>query len=89
VQEHSDTAVAERAADALRRGDWSGAYQELRCAAEHGRLSLAELDLLARAAYGAGDLEASLTAREGLHARYLAAGDAVRRLARRSTSPCT
>ncbi|GAB3348674.1 transcriptional regulator [Modestobacter lapidis] len=60
---------------ALARGDWATARHLLR--AEHGRrlLDPAELDTLARAAYGAGELEEAVTAWEELYARCRRGGD--------------
>jgi tetratricopeptide (TPR) repeat protein len=56
--------------------DWAADFEWL--TAEHGHrpLTLPELDALARAAYGAGELEAAITAWEELHARCLGSGDA-------------
>ena len=60
----------------LATGDWTTAFELL--TAEHGRRPLdpAELDTLARAAYGAGEFEAAITAWEELHARCRSSGDA-------------
>ena len=60
---------------ALASGDFGTAFDLL--TAEHGRrpLTPAELDALARAAYGAGEFEAAITAWEELHARCRRDGD--------------
>lgn len=47
----------------------------LRTEAADRKLSARELELLAQAAYGAGELEAALTAWEQLHSHHVAAGD--------------
>ena len=63
------------AGDALARGDWAGALALLRQAAERRALSADELDLMARAAYGAGELEAAISAWEQLYAEGNLVGD--------------
>ncbi|WP_369138339.1 transcriptional regulator [Modestobacter versicolor] len=75
--QQADPVVAAGPAAALAAGDWTTAFALLR--AEHGRRPLdpAGLDALARAAYGAGEFEAAITAWEELHARCLQAGDDV------------
>lgn len=71
----TDVAALTSARDALARGAWQDALDALaradadRCA-EH-------LELLATAAYGAGDFEAAVTAWEDAHALHLAAGDTI------------
>ena len=75
VPEHIDVGAAGRAAEAIGRGDWGWALEVLGDEAAERQLSPSELELLARAAYGSGDLEAALTAWEELHARHVAAGD--------------
>ncbi|MBW3620445.1 MAG: hypothetical protein KY461_09385 [Actinobacteria bacterium] len=68
-------AVPERAAAAVDAGDWGGAFALL-CDTQATRpLTAPELELLARAAYGAGEFEASLTAWEQLHGAHVAAGE--------------
>jgi tetratricopeptide (TPR) repeat protein len=61
---------------ALARGDWATAFEVLH--AEHDRRPLdpAELESLARAAYGAGEFEAAISAWEELYARCQRAGEA-------------
>ncbi|MEX1178262.1 MAG: hypothetical protein WEB09_07355 [Nitriliruptor sp.] len=71
----SDVATVDRARDDIGRGDWSGAFTLLTHEQTERDLTLLELDLLARAAYGAGEFEASLTAWEQLHAACVASGD--------------
>ena len=68
----SETAV-DRAEDAIAAGDWAAAFALLADAAEETPPDL--LDLLARAAYGAGEFEAALTAWERLHAHRQRVGD--------------
>ena len=63
------------AQDALARGDWSTAHDLLCDGTVEGR-SPEDLELLARAAYGAGDLECAITAWEAAHARGVRDGDA-------------
>ena len=69
-------ATLQRAQDALARGDWQGAVELL--VAERGRRALTpgELDLLARAAYGAGELELAISCWEQVYAGRVAADDA-------------
>ena len=72
-----DEAPARRAIAAIDLGHWREALDLLR-AAEHERaLSDDEVELLAQAAYGAGEFEAAISAWELLHTRYTASGDVV------------
>jgi len=75
VREHSDAGAADRAGEAVARGDWRSALDGLGRAAAERELSPSELELLAQAAYGAGELEAALTAWEQLYAYHVAVGD--------------
>ncbi|MEX0834851.1 MAG: hypothetical protein WD010_02080 [Nitriliruptor sp.] len=75
VVQHADVASAGRARDALANADWAGAFRLLSTVEAERELDTAELELLAYAAYGAGELEASLTAWEQLHAAHVASGD--------------
>lgn len=63
-----------RAQDAIARGEWPVAHDLLCDGTVEGR-SVDELELLSRAAYGAGDLECAITALEALHGRYARDGD--------------
>ncbi|CCG02248.1 hypothetical protein [Blastococcus saxobsidens] len=47
---------------ALERGEWSAALALLRALQQQQPLTPAELELLGRAAYGAGESEAAITA---------------------------
>jgi tetratricopeptide (TPR) repeat protein len=75
VGERGQVDGAERAADALARADWAEGLAHLQQLDEERALSPAELELLAQAAYGSGDLEAAITAWERLHADRVAAGE--------------
>jgi tetratricopeptide (TPR) repeat protein len=75
VRHHADVTSTERAREALANGDWSGAFTLLSTLEAERELTATELELLAFAAYGAGELEASLTAWEQLHAVHVASGD--------------
>jgi hypothetical protein len=75
--ELSATAEDPRAAEALARADWPAALQLLRAAREQRTLSPAELDMLARAAYGAGEFELAITAWEQAYAECQLLGDDV------------
>ena len=66
------------AGDVLARGDWAGALAVLRQAGEQRSLSPEELDLMARAAYGAGELETAISAWERLYAESNLVGDSAR-----------
>jgi len=63
------------AAEALARRDWTAAVELLRAAREERPLTTAELDLLGRAAYGAGEFELAVTAWEQAYAASLRSGD--------------
>ncbi len=67
--------LAERAARALAAGRWRDAVDLLGEADARTPLAPADLDLLARAAYAAGDPEAAVAAQERAHAALLAVGD--------------
>jgi tetratricopeptide (TPR) repeat protein len=75
--EHADDALVARARNAIGGGDWHEALGLLQ-AVEAGReLSSPEVELLAQAAYGSGDLEAAVEAWELLHTRCTASNDPV------------
>ena len=61
--------------EALAAGAWDEALETLRARDRQRALSSAELQQLAHAAYGAGDLEGAIAAWEQLHARGVATGD--------------
>jgi tetratricopeptide (TPR) repeat protein len=65
----------ERAGEAIGRHDWHDALDVLRHEAAKRDLLPPELELLAQAAYGAGELESALTAWEQLHAAHATLGD--------------
>ncbi|MFG2769072.1 LuxR C-terminal-related transcriptional regulator [Streptomyces sp. NPDC048350] len=69
--------AVERARDAAARDAWAEAYVLLREADLHPSAALhpADLDLLADAAWWAGHVDESVTARLRAHAGYVAAGD--------------
>ncbi|WP_324276656.1 transcriptional regulator [Blastococcus brunescens] len=60
---------------ALDRGEWSAALERLRELRQQRPLTPAELDLLGRAAYGAGEFEAAITAWEQQCALSQSLGD--------------
>ena len=60
---------------ALARGEWAEALAALRGLGAQRRLTPVELDMLARAAYGAGELELAIGSWEGLYADRQAAGE--------------
>lgn len=66
---------AVRAGASLACGEWAAALTILRTARENAPLTAAELDLLARAAYGAGEFEAAITAWEQACAECQQLGD--------------
>jgi hypothetical protein len=70
-----DEVAADGWVAALARGEWTAAFDLLRAEQRRRPLEPAELDLLARAAYGAGEFEAAITAWEEQYARCLATGD--------------
>jgi tetratricopeptide (TPR) repeat protein len=63
------------AGDVLARGDWAGALDLLLGARAQRPLTAPELDMLARAAYGAGEFEVAITAWEQLYADRQAVQD--------------
>jgi tetratricopeptide (TPR) repeat protein len=63
------------ARSALERGEWATALDVLRLAGEQRHLSAAELDVLAHAAYGAGEFELAIATWEQLYADRQTAGD--------------
>ena len=73
---HQQTA-ADPVGEAIARGDWPGALTQLRSTEAVRQLSAHELQQLAQAAYGQGELEASISAWERLHARSMDVGDHV------------
>jgi hypothetical protein len=74
VGPHDAAAVRlEQVRAAVAGGDWDGAVELLRTAGEQRRAET--LELIAQAAYGAGDLEAAIAALEDLHRLNLSAGD--------------
>lgn len=75
VPEPAGDAPALRAQTAMDRGDWQGALELLESTEGDRPLSSGELELLARAAYGSGDLEGAIEAWERLHTRATADGD--------------
>lgn len=75
VVEHTDAASVADVRDAITRGQWSAAFRSLLALEARRQLDPSELGLLAEAAYGAGELEAALTAWEQLHAAHVAGGD--------------
>src|SRR5829696_8612456 len=62
-------------AAALARGDWSAALGRLRGVRRRRALTSDELDQLGRAAYGAGEFEAAVTAWEDRYTCCLRQGD--------------
>ena len=64
VQKLTQAASDGRAGAALERGDWGTALELLRDLRARRSLSPGELDMLGRAAYGAGEFEAAITAWE-------------------------
>lgn len=75
MREHAGDAPTMRAQAAMDRGDWQGALEPLLSLQGNRPLSSAELELLAQAAYGSGDLEGAVEAWERLHTRGTASGD--------------
>ncbi|HVM40338.1 MAG TPA: transcriptional regulator [Acidimicrobiia bacterium] len=67
--------VMEAASAAVAEGDWDGAIAAIRSIEPDRPLTPGELDVLARASYGAGDLEGAIAAYEEMHARCVATGD--------------
>lgn len=65
MDEHGE--VIDRASDAVSRAAWREAFDLLRSIQAERALSPAELELFGQAAYGAGDLEAAVTAWEQAH----------------------
>jgi tetratricopeptide (TPR) repeat protein len=57
------------------RGDWAAAFDLLLTAREQRPLTAPELDMLGRAAYGAGEFEAAITAWEQLYAESQSSGN--------------
>lgn len=75
VHEFTRTAPDERAGAALERGDWATALDLLRDLGAQRPLSPRELDMLGRAAYGAGEFDAAITAWEQQCAECRRLGD--------------
>ena len=75
VHQLTQAAPDERAGSALERGDWATALGLLRDLRSARPLSPRELDMLGRAAYGAGEFEAAITAWEQQCAECRAQGD--------------
>lgn len=71
----TDEQPTQRHHEAMSRGQFQEALDQLQELADERDLSVAELELLANAAYGAGDLETSISAWEHLHARQIATGE--------------
>jgi hypothetical protein len=71
----SVTAVEERVGEALARAEWTAALDLLRSEREQRPLTPAELDMLGRAAYGAGEFELAITAWEQAYAECQLVGD--------------
>ncbi len=81
----ADGEPTRRARETVVPGHFQEALDWLRQAADERDRSPDELELLANAAYGAGDLEAAITAWERLHAHHIATGEH-RAAARAATS---
>lgn len=69
----TDTQPTHRAHQA--KEDFREALEQLEALADERDLSVAELERMANAAYGAGEFETAITAWERLHAERLAAGE--------------
>lgn len=75
MDEHVGT--VDRARTAIDRGAWQEAFDLLRSLGSERSLSPSELDLLGQAAYGAGELEAAISAWEQAHRALAGSGDDV------------